>query len=98
MSSVPLPILFIVGVFFTFWLILRKFHRLEQRKRALPDLNAYLYANNQTAPRCRACAATEFKDEGLTHGQDERRIVSCAACATLLYRYERPATPGSEST
>ena len=29
MSSVPLPILFIMGVFFTFWLILRKFHRLQ---------------------------------------------------------------------
>ncbi len=91
MSSVPLPILFIMGVFFTFWLILRKFHRLEQKKRALPALDAYLQANGQTAPRCHACDADELKDEGLTHGKDERRIVSCARCSTLLYRIDPQA-------
>lgn len=90
MSSVPLPILFIMGVFLTFWLILRKFHRLEQKKRALPELNAYLYAHNQTAPRCHACDSAELKDEGLTHGKDERRIISCARCNTLLYRFNPP--------
>jgi hypothetical protein len=90
MSSVPLPILFIMGIFFTFWLILRKFHRLEQKKRDLPDLSGYLYANNQTEARCSACDSTEFKDEGLTHGKDERRIISCARCNTLLYRFNPP--------
>lgn len=90
MSSVPFPILFIMGVFFVFWLILRKFHRLEQKKRALPDLNAYLHAHNQTEPRCSACNATELKDEGLTHGKDERRIISCAHCNTMLYRFNPP--------
>ena len=90
MSSVPFPLLFIMGVFLTFWLILRKFHRLERKKRALPDLNAYLYANNQTEPRCSACDATEFKDEGLTHGEDERRIISCARCNAMLYRFNPP--------
>lgn len=90
MSSVPLPILFIMAVFFTMWLILRKYHRLEQRKRALPDLNAFLYANNQTEPRCTACDSTGLKDEGLSHGKDERRIVSCAHCNTMLYRITPP--------
>lgn len=86
MSDFPLPILFIMAVFFTMWLILRKYHKLEQRKRALPDLNAFLYASNQTEPRCTACNAADLKDEGLTHGKDERRIVSCAQCNTLLYQ------------
>ena len=86
MTSVPLPILFIMAVFFTMWLILRKYHKLEQRKRALPDLNAFLYASNQTEPRCTACNAADLKDEGLTHGKDERRIVACAQCNTLLYQ------------
>lgn len=90
MSDFPLPILFIMAVFFTMWLILRKFHRVEQRKRALPELNAYLYANNLTAPRCSACESTELKDEGLSHGKDERRVVSCAKCDTLLYRILPP--------
>lgn len=90
MSSVPLPILFIMGVFFVFWLILNKFHRLERKKRALPELNAYLYAHNQTEPRCSACGATELEDEGLTHGKDERRIISCAQCKTMLYRINPP--------
>ena len=90
MADFPLPILFIMVGFFTMWLILRKYHRIEQRKRALPELNAYLYANNQTEPRCSACESTEFKDEGLTHGKDERRIVSCAKCDTLLYRIVPP--------
>jgi phage FluMu protein Com len=91
MSSVPLPILFIMAVFFTMWLVLRKYHKLEQRKRDLPDLNAFLYANKLTAPRCTACNAVDMKDEGLTHGKDERRIVSCAQCNTLLYRITSPA-------
>jgi hypothetical protein len=86
MSDFPLPILFIMAVFFTMWLILRKYHQIEQRKRALPELNAYLYANNQTEPRCSACESTELNDVGLTHGKDERRIVSCAKCNTMLYR------------
>ena len=92
MSTVPLPILFIMGVFLVFWLILRKFHRLEQKKRALPELSAYLYANNQSesAPRCSACDSTELKDEGLTHGKDERRIISCARCNAMLYRFNPP--------
>ena len=90
MSSIPFPILFILAVFFTFWLILRKFHRLEQKKRALPDLNAYLYANNQTEARCRASDSAELKEEGLTHGKDERRIIACASCNTLLYRFDPP--------
>ncbi|MDX9718094.1 MAG: hypothetical protein RBT67_12030 [Thauera sp.] len=96
MTDVPLPILFIMGVFFTFWLILRKFHRIEQAKRALPDLNGYLYANEQTEARCKACDSTELKDEGLTHGKDERRIVSCVRCKTLLYRFDPPEEGGQE--
>ncbi|WP_345792144.1 hypothetical protein AAG895_11485 [Thauera sp. JM12B12] len=94
MSSVPLPILFIMAVFFTFWLILRKFHRLEQKKRALPDLAGYLDANKQAEARCSACDCTEFKDEGLSHGKDARRIISCARCNTLLYRFDPPEQPG----
>lgn len=90
MFDVPLPILFIVGVFLTFWLIVRKYHRLEEKKRSLPDLNGYLYANDQTEARCNACDATELKDEGLTHGKDERRIFSCARCDTMLYRFDPP--------
>lgn len=90
MSSIPFPILFIMAVFFVFWLILRKFHRLEQRKRSLPDLNGYLYANKQNEARCHACDSTELKDEGLTHGKDERRIISCARCNTMLYRFNPP--------
>ena len=90
MSDFPLPILFIMAVFFTMWLILRKYHQIEQRKRALPELNAYLYANNQTEPCCSACESTELNDVGLTHGKDERRIVSCAKCNTMLYRVVPP--------
>ena len=53
-------------------------------------LNGYLYANNQTEARCNACDSTEFKDEGLTHGKDERRIISCARCNAMLYRFNPP--------
>lgn len=91
MSSIPFPILFIMLVFFTMWMILRKFNRIEQQKRDLPELGAYLAAHGQAAPRCVACGAAELKDEGLTHGKDERRIVSCGKCRTLLYRFVRPA-------
>ncbi len=93
MSSIPFPIIFIILVFFTFWLILDKFHRLEQKKRALPELSGYLDANNQTEARCSACDSTELKDEGLSHGKDERRIISCARCNTMLYRFNPPEEP-----
>ncbi|MCK2125495.1 hypothetical protein MX652_02175 [Thauera aromatica] len=91
MSSIPFPILFIMLVFFTMWLILRKFHRIEEKKRNLPELGAYLQAHAQSDARCIACGATELEDQGLTHGEDERRIVSCGKCRTLLYRFVRPA-------
>lgn len=90
MSSIPFPILFIMGVFFVMWLILRKFHRIEQAKRALPDRDGYLRAHGQSEARCAACDGVVLADEGLSHGQDARRIVSCAHCKTLLYRVDPP--------
>lgn len=89
MSSVPLPVLFIMAVFFTMWMILRTFHRKESAKRALPERSAYLQVHGLEDPSCHACGAAELKEDGLSHGNDAHRIVSCGKCKALLYRFER---------
>ena len=90
MSDIPFPLLFIMLVFFIMWRIVHKFHRLEQAKRALPERAAYLATHSQAEPACTACGSSALKDEGLTHGKDHRRIVSCGQCQTLLYRDQQP--------
>lgn len=90
MSSVPLPILFIMAVFFTMWMILRSFHRQEGAKRALPERGAYLQAHGLEDPSCHACGAAELKEDGLSHGKDVHRVVSCGKCKALLYHFEQP--------
>ncbi|MDG3064787.1 hypothetical protein ACFQ4M_13565 [Thauera mechernichensis] len=90
MSDFPLPVLFIMAVFFSMWMIMRVFHKHEKAKRALPALDVYLQAHGQAEPSCHACGAVELKEEGLSHGKDSQRFVSCAKCKALLYRFERP--------
>ncbi|ENO86814.1 hypothetical protein [Thauera linaloolentis] len=86
-----LPMLFLIGLFFVMWLVLYAHQRRERQKRALPLREDFLAAQGQPEAACHACGKGELKDEGLGSGRDVRRIVSCAACDTLLYRYERPA-------
>jgi len=86
-----LPMVFLIGLFFFMWLVLFTHQRIEKRKRALPLREDYLAAQGRVEPACHACGKDQLKDEGLGSGRDTRRIVSCAACATLLYRYELPA-------
>jgi len=85
------PMLFLIGLFFFMWLLLYAHQRREKQKRALPLRESFLAAHGKPEPSCHACGKSELKDEGLGSGRDARRIVSCAACDTLLYRYERPA-------
>ena len=75
------PMLFLMGLFFFMWLLLYAHQRKERQKRALPLREDFLAAHGKAEPSC----------QGLGSGKDTRRIVSCTACDTLLYRYERPA-------
>ncbi|MFT3757794.1 hypothetical protein [Thauera sp.] len=85
------PMLFLMGLFFFMWLLLYAHQRQEKQKRALPLREDFLAAHGRSEPACHACGKTELKDDGLGSGKDLRRVVSCTACNTLLYRYERPA-------
>lgn len=84
-----LPMLFIVMVFFCMWLIMHNHQRREKEKRLLPVRDDYLQAHRLTEPRCHACGSSELNDVGLTHGKDERRVVSCAQCGEMMYRFSR---------
>lgn len=84
-----LPMLFIVLVFFGMWLVMHTHQRRENEKRALPLRETYLETHSLSAPRCHACGSTELSDIGLTHGKDERRVVSCAKCGELMFRFSR---------
>lgn len=91
-----LPMVFLIGLFFLMWLVLHTHQRIEKRKRDLPLREDYLAAHARAEPACHACGKGQLKDEGLGSGRDTRRIVSCAACDTLLYRYERPAEASAD--
>lgn len=84
-----LPMLFVVVVFFGMWLVMHAHQRREKEKRALPLREAYLQAHGLAEARCHACGSTELSDIGLSHGRDERRVVSCAKCGELMYRFSR---------
>ncbi|HQZ03201.1 MAG TPA: hypothetical protein PL024_03610 [Thauera sp.] len=85
-----LPTLFLMGLFLFGWLLLYAHQRREKQKRNLPLREDFLASHGKSAPACHACGKDQLKDDGLGSGDDTRRIVSCLACDTLLYRYERP--------
>ncbi len=89
----PLPIVFLMLLFFGFWLVLYTFRRSEARKRRVPQRETYLAEHGETSPACAACGSSTLQESGLSHGTDRRRLVSCSDCKQMLYQYEREATP-----
>ncbi len=85
-----LPTIFITGIFLIAWIVLYAHQRKEKKKRMLPLLGDFLSSHGMITPVCHACGKDQLKDEGLGSGDDSRRYVSCQACGTLLYRYDRP--------
>ena len=88
-----LPTLFLMTVFLIAWLVLYAHQRNERKKRELPLRGDFLASQGKSVPACHACGKDDLKDDGLGSGDDVRRIVSCVACNTLLYRYERAPEP-----
>ena len=91
-----LPTLFLMAVFLFAWLLLYAHQLSEKKKRELPLREDFLASHGQSVPACHACGKDDLKDDGLGSGNDERRIVSCVGCDTLLYRYERAPEPEPE--
>lgn len=87
--EIAFPTIFIVLFFIGMWWIMHSHYRREDAKRALPQREIYASQHGGGAAACHRCAGAELKDEGLDSGADSKRIVSCARCKTLLYRYQR---------
>ncbi len=89
----PLPILFLMLLFFGFWLVLYAFRRGEARKRRLPQREAYLAEHGGASVACPACGSSRLQESGLSHGTDRRRLIACGDCRQMLYQFEREAAP-----
>ena len=89
MADFPLPIL-VLFVFFAFsWFLLRLHRKFQDKQAALPQREEYLRAHRQREAACHACGSKAFTEIGLSHGRNERRIVSCADCKELLFQFRR---------
>jgi hypothetical protein len=97
MSDLPLPLLIAVVFFFLCWFLLRQHFRFQDEQAALPQREAYLAAHGQRQPACHACGSQRLSETGLSHGGDERRIVRCADCRTLLFQFRREADEEAQS-
>lgn len=92
MFNIPLPIYVAFFFFLGASFLLNLHQRYQRRQRELPELDAYLADTGSSEPSCRSCASPNLSETGLLHNEDDTRIVSCADCKTLLYRYEREST------
>mgnify|MGYP001170056550 FL=1 len=89
MADFPLPIL-VLFVFFSFsWFVLRLHRKFQDKQAALPQREDYLRTHGLQEAACHACGSKAFREIGLSHGRDERRIVSCVDCKELLFQFRR---------
>ena len=78
-------LLFFAGAF----LLVGRHLRSMQRQRDLPSRDAWLAARGEAGASCPGCGSYETEEQGLDDKDDDTRVVRCAQCRTLLYRYER---------
>lgn len=60
-----------------------------QAQRDLPSRDAWLASRGVAGECCGHCGSSQFDDRGLDDKDDDKRVVSCAQCKALLYRYQR---------
>lgn len=89
MTDIPFPILVAFTFLFGCLFVLHLHRRQQDAQRALPERAEYLAKHGQQAPACDRCGSNQLKEMGLHDSDDARRIVSCAGCNQMLYRYER---------
>ncbi len=82
------PIVLILTLFITAFIILTKHQAHMKAQRDLPDRNDYL-AKAGDGGACKKCGASETTEHGLNGGEDNVRIVACASCGNLLYQFKR---------
>ncbi|MFA7607859.1 MAG: hypothetical protein WCY08_14870 [Rhodocyclaceae bacterium] len=97
MTNIPLPIYIAVFFFLGGTIVLDVHRRYQNRLRNLPALEDYLRQHAQQQACCHACSGSELKEWGLTHGTDRQRVVVCARCSTLLYRYRNDDLPDEDA-
>jgi len=78
-------LLFFAGAF----LLVGRHLRGMQQQRDLPSRDAWLATRGEAGASCAQCGSGEFVEQGLDDKDDDTRIVRCAGCNALLYRYER---------
>lgn len=91
MADFPFPILIAVLFLFVCLAVLHLHQRQQNQRRALPLRADYFAAHGIETPVCVHCRSIDTRDVGLNDSTDHRRIVSCARCNRMLYRYERSA-------
>jgi hypothetical protein len=89
MSDVPFPILVAAVFLFGCLAVLHIHRRQHEAQRALPQRAAYLATHRQQMPACARCGSSDTREFGLDEGEDPHRIVACAKCDRLMYRYRR---------
>ena len=95
MSTIPLPLYVAFFFFLGGALLLNLHHRYQNKQRALPARDQYLVTHHLAEPACHACGSDRLAESGLTHGEDERRIISCHDCKEMLFQ-DRRAVSGDE--
>ena len=85
------PIVLILPLFITAFIVLTRHQAHMKAQRNLPDRSDYLAAAGKDGA-CKKCGATETVEHGLNGSEDNVRIVACASCQTLLYQFKREQT------
>ncbi|NMG42754.1 hypothetical protein GPA22_03265 [Aromatoleum toluvorans] len=89
MSDVPFPVLVAAVFLFGSLAIVHLAMRHQDAQRALPERDQYLATHGLQSVSCAHCQSTETRELGLDDAEDDRRIVACARCNKLLFRYTR---------
>ncbi|WP_018991547.1 hypothetical protein [Aromatoleum toluclasticum] len=93
MSDVPFPVLVAAVFLLTSLTIVHLAMRHQNAQRALPERDAYLATHGLQAVACAHCQSTETRELGLDDAEDDRRLVACARCEKMLFRYTRDTLP-----
>ncbi|MCB1960867.1 MAG: hypothetical protein KDE68_10165 [Rhodocyclaceae bacterium] len=86
--EMAVPIIFILTLFITAFIVLTRHQAHMRAQRKLPDRTDY-FAQAGEGGACRACGSTDTAEHGLDGGSDDVRIVTCANCRALLYQFRR---------
>lgn len=83
---------FFVGAF----LLVGHHLRSQRAQRGLPSRDTWLASRGEAGASCARCDSYETEERGLDDKDDTVRVVSCANCKALLYRFDRnPGDGGS---